>query len=639
MSSVGPSDNSAPQHPVAARGTPGGQRAPVVCLCGAPRARAEMSAARMDLALAGNVVLSPEFADHAGEKALTREQRAVLGAVERAKIELAGRVVVVNPGGCVEDPAADALAYALERGKAVQFTEPVVSMSLKAEHYAALECGAKRVEVRLLDAKREGLRALHVVRFVCGPRSVLARITGLRRFEDRGALLRGIDPALVVPGADRDALARIVESLYPGRAGDPMIALTLQVLGVLGADVGPGAPETLLGTAALDIVDRAGGERVVPGTPGDVRRVACPAALARVITASALVCTDSAGRVLLVRATYPGARGAVWEVPGGSRDAVDGFPRDTARREAREELGLDGIEPGALLCVDFVPPAGPRELPLVAHLYDAGTLSQAQVAAIRLAAGELSEFAFVDVEEITGMVSESLRRRLVWAVRSLRGGWGTVELEDGRVRGEEGIVARDGLRPLFTWHETPVPEGLAVTQVYGWLIDPQDGRVLLQERAAEGLYNLPGGRPEPCDGGDPLRTLVREALEESQVHIDVDRAVYLGYQTVVGDAQRPYPYAQLRYAAPILRYEPIAPDPDTDGEMYRRYLTSFGHAPRLLDWGTHGHQQAEAAQRAGRAMGLPVDNPPPGGHLDHAHTPRSTSDRRTSAPIPPHASW
>lgn len=46
----------------------------------------------------------------------------------------------------------------------------------------------------------------------------------------------------------------------------------------------------------------------------------------------------------------------------------------------------------------------------------------------------------------------------------------------------------------YFWHETPVPAGLEVTQVYGWLLYPQTGRVLVHDN--EGTFDLPGGTPE-----------------------------------------------------------------------------------------------------------------------------------------------
>ena len=51
----------------------------------------------------------------------------------------------------------------------------------------------------------------------------------------------------------------------------------------------------------------------------------------------------------------------------------------------------------------------------------------------------------------------------------------------------------------YLWHEAPVPPGLRVTQVYGWLLCPVTARVLLLENA--GVFNLPGGTPEAGDHG------------------------------------------------------------------------------------------------------------------------------------------
>jgi 8-oxo-dGTP diphosphatase len=80
---------------------------------------------------------------------------------------------------------------------------------------------------------------------------------------------------------------------------------------------------------------------------------------------------------------------------------------------------------------------------------------------------------------------------------------------------------------LYFWHEAPVPGGLEVTQVYGYLLCPRTGRVLVQDD--EGTWNLPGGTPEAWDA-DLAATLVREAFEENQVRVGA--TAYLGYQEV-----------------------------------------------------------------------------------------------------------
>ena len=48
--------------------------------------------------------------------------------------------------------------------------------------------------------------------------------------------------------------------------------------------------------------------------------------------------------------------------------------------------------------------------------------------------------------------------------------------------------------PKFSWHTDPVPAGLAVRQVYGFLFVP-DGRLLIRLDGTK--HTLPGGRPEP----------------------------------------------------------------------------------------------------------------------------------------------
>lgn len=174
-----------------------------------------------------------------------------------------------------------------------------------------------------------------------------------------------------------------------------------------------------------------------------------------------------------------------------------------------------------------------------------------------------------------------------------------------------------GEQPSVTWHDAPVPPGMPVTQAYVWALDPDDGRVLIQDRGPQHphRYTLPGGRPEPEDGGDLLQTAAREAMEESQIRIDTERAVYLGHQVVTWFEKRPEPYAQIRYAAPIIGYEPIGPDPD-NGRTNRRFMTSLERAPELINWHETGASQAKAALRAGEELGFRVRDPSPEGYRD-----------------------
>ena len=112
----------------------------------------------------------------------------------------------------------------------------------------------------------------------------------------------------------------------------------------------------------------------------------------------------------------------------------------------------------------------------------------------------------------------------------------------------------------FIWHDSPVPAGLPVTQVYGWLLCPATGRVLVQEHD-DGVHSLPGGSPEAYDA-DMAATLARESFEENQVRI-APGPVYLGYQEVIGPGQPSY--AQVRMVAVILEFAPEGRTPTTAG--------------------------------------------------------------------------
>jgi 8-oxo-dGTP diphosphatase len=161
----------------------------------------------------------------------------------------------------------------------------------------------------------------------------------------------------------------------------------------------------------------------------------------------------------------------------------------------------------------------------------------------------------------------------------------------------------------YVWHEVPVPPGLVIAQVYGYLLCPRTRRVLVQDD--EGSFNLPGGKPESKDP-DLAATLLREAFEESQVRLCA--TAYLGYQEV----RRPgrVSYAQVRMTGVIEEFAPRAPDP-CSGRVYRRLMTSLGAAPAILGWGLPGVLQSRAAARvAAREWGLPVNAPGPEGYED-----------------------
>ena len=80
-----------------------------------------MRAANRDLTFAGFIVVAP---GEAGEQ-ITEEQKALVDALHLRKIDLADRVLVVNPGGYIGESTSREIAYARATGKSVAFTDLV----------------------------------------------------------------------------------------------------------------------------------------------------------------------------------------------------------------------------------------------------------------------------------------------------------------------------------------------------------------------------------------------------------------------------------------------------------------------------------------------------------------------------------
>ena len=96
-------------------------RPEIVCICGSARFMTEMRAANRELTFNGVIVVAPSEADEAP----TPEQKAVLDDLHLRKIDLADRVMIVNPGGYLGDSTRREIAYAEAAGKPISFTDPL----------------------------------------------------------------------------------------------------------------------------------------------------------------------------------------------------------------------------------------------------------------------------------------------------------------------------------------------------------------------------------------------------------------------------------------------------------------------------------------------------------------------------------
>jgi len=130
---------------------------------------------------------------------------------------------------------------------------------------------------------------------------------------------------------------------------------------------------------------------------------------------------NDAGDVLLVNPTYKD----YWEVPGGLVESGES-PRTAAKREIREELGVD-IVVGRLLLIDWNP-AGYLPDDGVIFLYLGGRLDDRQ---IRLPSDELSEWCWCPSSALRERLLDFKARRVGAAIDAYERDV-FAELEDGR---------------------------------------------------------------------------------------------------------------------------------------------------------------------------------------------------------------
>ncbi|MEY9937119.1 NUDIX domain-containing protein [Streptacidiphilus sp. MAP5-3] len=130
--------------------------------------------------------------------------------------------------------------------------------------------------------------------------------------------------------------------------------------------------------------------------------------------------TDEHGNPLQLRSVHA-EHAEMWQWFGGNLDAGE-TPWAAAVRECREETGLDFRGEPRLLLTHFVTPRATWPCPHVGFVFDGGTLTARELAAITLDPAEHGEWAVRSPEAWRDDMDDSTYRRLAAAVEARRTG-------------------------------------------------------------------------------------------------------------------------------------------------------------------------------------------------------------------------
>ncbi len=88
----------------------------VVCLCGSTRFKDEFESENQRLTLTGKIVLTVGVFGHADDIEFTDEDKEMLDALHKRKIDMADRIHVIDVDGYIGESTESEIKYAEERG-------------------------------------------------------------------------------------------------------------------------------------------------------------------------------------------------------------------------------------------------------------------------------------------------------------------------------------------------------------------------------------------------------------------------------------------------------------------------------------------------------------------------------------------
>ena len=100
----------------------------VVTLCGSTRFKEQYMEIQKQLTLEGCIVISVGLFGHSGDEEVWKPgTKEMLDDMHLRKIDMADEIFVINVGGYIGESTKREIAYAEEKGKKVNYLEPVIS--------------------------------------------------------------------------------------------------------------------------------------------------------------------------------------------------------------------------------------------------------------------------------------------------------------------------------------------------------------------------------------------------------------------------------------------------------------------------------------------------------------------------------